>query len=172
MEEKKNWCPDNPKNALSNCFRQVQTEIDYLNGFLVREGRRLNIPVPCNETVTSLVKAFESSGKLKKKIQLDEDSDQVPEFPQKLEAARDTMLVRSIAEYRAVFRSLAKKGLPLKVFFWEFCFKINLLHNFCEEFAERSVIHEQVISGILPTRFFNFTIRSRFSFYGSHVFHA
>ncbi|XP_075239969.1 uncharacterized protein LOC142335380 isoform X2 [Convolutriloba macropyga] len=100
----------NTSSMLSDLNRQVQTEIDYLNGFLVREGRRLNIPVPCNETVTSLVKAFESSGKLKKKIQLDEDSDQVPEFPQKLEAARDTMLVRSIAEYRAVFRSLAKKG--------------------------------------------------------------
>ena len=86
----------------------MPTEIDYLNGFLIREGKRLKVPVTCNETVTSLVKAFESSGKLKKK--LEEDSEEMPDFPLDLKTGHETMLVKSIPEFRVVSKNLAKNG--------------------------------------------------------------
>ncbi len=37
------------------------TEIDYFNGYVCREGKKLNVPTPVNSTVTSLVKAILSS---------------------------------------------------------------------------------------------------------------
>ena len=39
-------------------FRR-KTEIDAINGAVVREAKRLGIPVPCNEAITDLIKAIE-----------------------------------------------------------------------------------------------------------------
>jgi 2-dehydropantoate 2-reductase len=41
-------------------FRQ-KTEIDVINGAVVREAQRLGIAVPCNQMITDLVKAIEKS---------------------------------------------------------------------------------------------------------------
>ncbi|XP_063722100.1 uncharacterized protein LOC134848530 isoform X2 [Symsagittifera roscoffensis] len=98
----------NTSSMLSDLNRCVQTEIDYLNGFLVREGRRLNIPVSCNETLTSLVKAFESSIKLKKK--LEEDTVDYPESCCEVKSHHQTMLVKSIPQFRSVSSNFAKSG--------------------------------------------------------------
>jgi 2-dehydropantoate 2-reductase len=38
-----------------------QTEIDAINGAIVREAQELGIPVPFNQAVTDLVKAIEQS---------------------------------------------------------------------------------------------------------------
>ena len=38
-----------------------RTEIDHLNGFIVRRGAAMNIPTPINEALQSLVKALEQS---------------------------------------------------------------------------------------------------------------
>jgi 2-dehydropantoate 2-reductase len=38
-----------------------QTEIEYLNGGIVRFGRELGVPTPLNDMVTALVKALEDS---------------------------------------------------------------------------------------------------------------
>jgi 2-dehydropantoate 2-reductase len=35
-----------------------QTEIDYLNGFIVRKGRELGIPTPVNEALTAMIKTI------------------------------------------------------------------------------------------------------------------
>ncbi|HVE21023.1 MAG TPA: ketopantoate reductase family protein [Acidocella sp.] len=40
--------------------RQKPSEIDYLNGYIVRKGRELNIPVPVNRTLYALVKLLET----------------------------------------------------------------------------------------------------------------
>ena len=37
------------------------TEIDYLNGGIVRFGRELGVPTPLNETILALVKGLEES---------------------------------------------------------------------------------------------------------------
>ncbi len=48
----------------SSMYRDLQgrrrTEIDYLNGYLVREGKRLGIDVPRHEVLTQLIKAKEA----------------------------------------------------------------------------------------------------------------
>ncbi len=88
-------------------FRCVQTEIDYLNGFLVREGRRLKVPVTCSETITSLVKACESSRKLK--LKAEEDLEELPELSESGSGQRTTV-VRTIAEFRSLSRGFAKAG--------------------------------------------------------------
>jgi 2-dehydropantoate 2-reductase len=41
--------------------RRQRTEIDTINGAVVREARSLGIPVPFNQAVTDLVKAIERS---------------------------------------------------------------------------------------------------------------
>jgi 2-dehydropantoate 2-reductase len=38
-----------------------QTEIDAINGAIVREAQEMGIPVPFNQAVTDLVKAIEKS---------------------------------------------------------------------------------------------------------------
>jgi 2-dehydropantoate 2-reductase len=37
------------------------TEIDYLNGGIVRFGREQGVPTPLNEAVTALIKGLEAS---------------------------------------------------------------------------------------------------------------
>jgi 2-dehydropantoate 2-reductase len=43
--------------------RQKPSEIDYLNGYIVRKGRELNIPTPVNRTLYALVKLLEMKTK-------------------------------------------------------------------------------------------------------------
>jgi len=40
-----------------------RTEIDYINGAIVNEGKNLDIPTPVNAVLTDLVKAVEASYK-------------------------------------------------------------------------------------------------------------
>jgi 2-dehydropantoate 2-reductase len=42
-------------------MRNKKTEIDSLNGFIVRRGRELNIPVPVNHALFTLVKLAEAN---------------------------------------------------------------------------------------------------------------
>lgn len=44
--------------------RQKRSEIDHLNGFVVREGQRLGVPTPVNATLHALVKLVESGFRL------------------------------------------------------------------------------------------------------------
>lgn len=46
-------------SMLQDMERGVKTEIDAITGSIVREGKRLNIPTPVNETLFLLVKAME-----------------------------------------------------------------------------------------------------------------
>ena len=39
--------------------RQKWTEIDYLNGIVVRKGEALDVPTPVNRALTALVKLLE-----------------------------------------------------------------------------------------------------------------
>jgi 2-dehydropantoate 2-reductase len=46
---------------LQDVLSQRRTEIDSINGAVVREGLRLGIPTPVNETLTRLVRTIEAS---------------------------------------------------------------------------------------------------------------
>jgi 2-dehydropantoate 2-reductase len=39
--------------------RGKTTEVEHINGYIVREGRRLGVPTPVNATLQTLVKVFE-----------------------------------------------------------------------------------------------------------------
>jgi len=41
--------------------RKVPTEIDFINGAIVREGKKNNIPTPVNETIVKLIKVIENT---------------------------------------------------------------------------------------------------------------
>lgn len=51
----------NRSSMLSDVLRGVPTEIDVINGAIVREGTRLGIPTPVNQTLVLLIKAIEAS---------------------------------------------------------------------------------------------------------------
>lgn len=51
----------NKPSMLQHMEKGQRTEIDALNGALVREARALGIPVPYNETIVALVKGMEKS---------------------------------------------------------------------------------------------------------------
>lgn len=51
----------NISSMLQDVLKKRKTEIDYINGAIVREARTFNIPVPVNEALTGLVKTIESS---------------------------------------------------------------------------------------------------------------
>ncbi|MCM8783316.1 MAG: 2-dehydropantoate 2-reductase [Candidatus Omnitrophica bacterium] len=55
----------NISSMLQDVLHQRRTEIDFINGVLVREGRRLNIPTPVNSVLFALIKTLESSYNLK-----------------------------------------------------------------------------------------------------------
>ncbi|MDD5174592.1 MAG: ketopantoate reductase C-terminal domain-containing protein, partial [Candidatus Omnitrophica bacterium] len=38
-----------------------RTEIDYMNGAIMRQGKALGIPTPVNEVLTNLIKTIESN---------------------------------------------------------------------------------------------------------------
>jgi 2-dehydropantoate 2-reductase len=51
----------NRSSMLSDVLRGVPTEIDVINGAIVREGTRLGISTPINQTLVWLIKAIEAS---------------------------------------------------------------------------------------------------------------
>ena len=53
----------NASSMLEDILNRRQTEIDYLNGSIVRQAKGLNIKTPTNEMLTSLIKALESNYK-------------------------------------------------------------------------------------------------------------
>jgi 2-dehydropantoate 2-reductase len=46
---------------LQDILKEKRTEIDFINGVIVREGRKRKIPVPVNTVLTLLVKTLEKS---------------------------------------------------------------------------------------------------------------
>jgi 2-dehydropantoate 2-reductase len=50
----------NYSSMLQDVLNHKRTEIDFINGAIVREGEALGIPVPVNKTLTLLVKAMEA----------------------------------------------------------------------------------------------------------------
>jgi 2-dehydropantoate 2-reductase len=55
---------ENISSMLQDVLRGVQTEVDFINGAVVRMGRQEKIPTPVNEVVWLLVKALHCSGKI------------------------------------------------------------------------------------------------------------
>ena len=53
--------PRQRSSTAQDVARQRPTEIDHLNGYLVREGHRLGIPTPVNSTLHALVRQLEDS---------------------------------------------------------------------------------------------------------------
>jgi 2-dehydropantoate 2-reductase len=51
----------NVSSMLQDVLNKKETEIDFINGAVVREGKALGIPTPVNRTVTALVKAIQES---------------------------------------------------------------------------------------------------------------
>jgi len=46
-------------SALQSLERGKQTEIDYLNGYIADQGRRLGVPTPINDEITRMIKEIE-----------------------------------------------------------------------------------------------------------------
>lgn len=51
----------NISSMLQDILRKRQTEIDFINGVIVRQGQELGIPVPVNSLLVDLVKTIEAS---------------------------------------------------------------------------------------------------------------
>lgn len=51
----------NMSSMLQDVLRKKRTEIDFINGFIVRQGQELGIPVPVNAVLRDLVKTIEAS---------------------------------------------------------------------------------------------------------------
>lgn len=51
----------NISSMLQDVLRAKKTEIDYINGAIVDEGKKLGVPVPINKTLTNLVRTIEMS---------------------------------------------------------------------------------------------------------------
>jgi 2-dehydropantoate 2-reductase len=52
---------DHKASMLQDVEARRETEIDYLNGGVVRFGREHGVPTPLNEAVTALIKGLERS---------------------------------------------------------------------------------------------------------------
>ena len=52
---------DHKASMLQDVEARRQTEIDYLNGGIVRFGREHGVPTPLNEAILALVKGLEQS---------------------------------------------------------------------------------------------------------------
>ncbi|PIV11877.1 MAG: 2-dehydropantoate 2-reductase [Candidatus Omnitrophica bacterium CG03_land_8_20_14_0_80_43_22] len=52
---------ENISSMLQDILKNKKTEIDYINGAIVREGEDLGIPTPVNSVLTDLVKTIEAS---------------------------------------------------------------------------------------------------------------
>ena len=51
----------NVSSMLQDVLNRKRTEIDFINGAIVRQGKSLGIPAPVNEVLTNLVKTIETS---------------------------------------------------------------------------------------------------------------
>jgi 2-dehydropantoate 2-reductase len=51
----------NVSSMLQDVLKKKRTEIDFINGVIVRQGQELNIPTPVNSVLTDLVKTIEAS---------------------------------------------------------------------------------------------------------------
>lgn len=58
----------NVSSMLQDILRKKRTEIDFINGVIVRQGQELGIPVPVNSMLVDLVKTIEASYNLTVKI--------------------------------------------------------------------------------------------------------
>lgn len=47
-------------SILQSLERNIPTEIDYINGSVAREGRRVGVPTPVNDTLTACIKGIEA----------------------------------------------------------------------------------------------------------------
>ncbi|MGB9737434.1 ketopantoate reductase family protein [Chloroflexus sp.] len=56
---------DNYSSMLQDVLRGAPTEIDTINGAIVREGARLGVPTPCNAMLCELVAALEETAPLR-----------------------------------------------------------------------------------------------------------
>jgi len=68
LEQVKNVCrhtAPNLSSMLQDVLKEKRTEIDFINGAIVREAERLRIPVPVNALLTRLVQALEQSYSLR-----------------------------------------------------------------------------------------------------------
>jgi 2-dehydropantoate 2-reductase len=52
--------PGQYSSTAQDLARGRRSEIDHLNGVVVREGERLGVPTPVNRVLLTLVKAIES----------------------------------------------------------------------------------------------------------------
>jgi len=52
---------ENVSSMLQDVLKKKRTEIDFINGVIVRQGQELGIPVPVNALLAGLVKTIESS---------------------------------------------------------------------------------------------------------------
>ena len=57
----------NRSSMLMDVLAERRTEIDAINGAVVRRGRELGVPVPVNETLTRLVRALREVRELQEK---------------------------------------------------------------------------------------------------------
>ena len=55
---------DNKSSMRQDVERGSKTEVDFINGTIVREGLKLGIPTPVNDTLTKLIKTIEHRGKI------------------------------------------------------------------------------------------------------------
>ncbi len=51
----------NVSSMLQDVLNKKRTEIDFINGAVIRQGKALGIPVPVNEVLTALVKTIEAA---------------------------------------------------------------------------------------------------------------
>lgn len=51
----------NINSMLQDVLKKRKTEIDFINGAIVREGKKLNISTPVNQVITNLIKAVEEA---------------------------------------------------------------------------------------------------------------
>ena len=57
----KRLAPTAKGSMLQDVEKQRITEIDVINGAVVEAGKRLNLSVPCNETMVWMMKALEAT---------------------------------------------------------------------------------------------------------------
>jgi 2-dehydropantoate 2-reductase len=57
----------NTSSMLQDVLRKKRTEIDFINGVIVRQGQELGIPVPVNQVLVDLVKTIEATYRLASK---------------------------------------------------------------------------------------------------------
>jgi 2-dehydropantoate 2-reductase len=52
---------ENKSSMLTDVLNKRKTEIDVINGAIVKYGEMLSIPTPCNKMITQLIKVIENS---------------------------------------------------------------------------------------------------------------